>query len=140
MIIHTTTSFLHDSLHITLLFFFLLNRRPRKSLLFPSTMFFFFFLMIRRPPTSTLFPYTTLFRSGHHACRVVIAFDPGEFARGIGLFAHGLGDVLRASDALLLGCVVLQFRDGLFDLLLPQLSQRIASQTDRKSTRLNSSH
>src|SRR2546429_1114521 len=55
---------------------------------------------------------------------VVIAFDPGEFARGIGLFAHGLGDVLRASDALLLGCVVLQFRDGLFDLLLPQLSDR----------------
>src|SRR3712207_8556249 len=25
-----------------------------------------FFLMIRRPPRSTLFPYTTLFRSGHH--------------------------------------------------------------------------
>src|SRR5215475_15244125 len=25
----------------------------------------FFFLMIRRPPRSTLFPYTTLFRSGH---------------------------------------------------------------------------
>src|SRR5256885_5577250 len=23
--------------------------------------------MIRRPPRSTLFPYTTLFRSGHHA-------------------------------------------------------------------------
>src|SRR2546430_13605903 len=28
---------------------------------------FFFFLMIRRPPRSTLFPYTTLFRSPHHA-------------------------------------------------------------------------
>src|SRR5260370_20231114 len=27
----------------------------------------FFFLMIRRPPRSTLFPYTTLFRSHHHA-------------------------------------------------------------------------
>src|SRR5258707_10441843 len=25
--------------------------------------FYFFFLMIRRPPRSTLFPYTTLFRS-----------------------------------------------------------------------------
>src|SRR5215510_6693700 len=25
----------------------------------------FFFLMIRRPPRSTLFPYTTLFRSAH---------------------------------------------------------------------------
>src|SRR5688572_32701326 len=29
----------------------------------------FFFLMTRRPPRSTLFPYTTLFRSGHHARR-----------------------------------------------------------------------
>src|SRR5256885_10544153 len=28
----------------------------------------FFFLMIRRPPRSTLFPYTTLFRSGCHSC------------------------------------------------------------------------
>src|SRR3712207_7545546 len=27
----------------------------------------FFFLMIRRPPRSTLFPYTTLFRSGSRA-------------------------------------------------------------------------
>src|SRR2546430_12597113 len=26
----------------------------------------FFFLMIRRPPRSTLFPYTTLFRSRHN--------------------------------------------------------------------------
>src|SRR2546425_5198207 len=28
----------------------------------------FFFLMIRRPPRSTLFPYTTLFRSVSTAC------------------------------------------------------------------------
>src|SRR2546423_15343375 len=27
----------------------------------------FFFLMIRRPPRSTLFPYTTLFRSDAHS-------------------------------------------------------------------------
>src|SRR3712207_7503515 len=27
----------------------------------------FFFLMIRRPPRSTLFPYTTLFRSGGYS-------------------------------------------------------------------------
>src|SRR2546430_12865872 len=32
--------------------------------LHPSLLFFF--LMIRRPPRSTLFPYTTLFRSGQH--------------------------------------------------------------------------
>src|SRR2546422_7422127 len=29
----------------------------------PSLSLLFFFLMIRRPPRSTLFPYTTLFRS-----------------------------------------------------------------------------
>src|SRR5260370_37637876 len=29
----------------------------------PPTSLLFFFLMIRRPPRSTLFPYTTLFRS-----------------------------------------------------------------------------
>src|SRR3712207_7638119 len=36
----------------------------------------FFFLMIRRPPRSTLFPYTTLFRSGHrheHVLEVAVA-------------------------------------------------------------------
>src|SRR5687767_15746033 len=30
-----------------------------------ATSVIFFFLMIRRPPRSTLFPYTTLFRSTH---------------------------------------------------------------------------
>src|SRR5258708_18992963 len=30
-----------------------------------SASLLFFFLMIRRPPRSTLFPYTTLFRSRH---------------------------------------------------------------------------
>src|SRR6266496_6492312 len=34
----------------------------------------FFFLMIRRPPRSTLFPYTTLFRSSD---QVVAEADPG---------------------------------------------------------------
>src|ERR1039457_5898491 len=33
----------------------------------PTPSILFFFLMIRRPPRSTLFPYTTLFRSGHAA-------------------------------------------------------------------------
>src|SRR2546422_8568497 len=38
---------------------FLIVSRTHNSLLF-------FFLMIRRPPRSTLFPYTTLFRSQKH--------------------------------------------------------------------------
>src|SRR2546421_1636861 len=32
----------------------------------------FFFLMIRRPPRSTLFPYTTLFRSGYRGVAGVV--------------------------------------------------------------------
>src|SRR6266481_9657371 len=39
------------------------------DLLLFVVIFLFFFLMIRRPPRSTLFPYTTLFRSLHHAAR-----------------------------------------------------------------------
>src|SRR2546425_9873579 len=56
----------------------MLQRQPRSSLYFSSILFFF--LMIRRPPRSTLFPYTTLFRSDrerrhvlrrdHHNCRL----------------------------------------------------------------------
>src|SRR3712207_9491333 len=34
------------------------------SFFIASASVLFFFLMIRRPPRSTLFPYTTLFRSG----------------------------------------------------------------------------
>src|SRR6266852_8986105 len=34
----------------------------------------FFFLMIRRPPRSTLFPYTTLFRSGWRLLDLLLSF------------------------------------------------------------------
>src|SRR2546427_7800897 len=80
----------------------------------PSSMsvspFFFFFLMIRRPPRSTLFPYTTLFRS----------------------------PVLKAEShrAALLGAVA----GGSPRLFLGTDSAPHARHTDRKSTRLNSSH
>src|SRR5260370_31096071 len=38
----------------------------------------FFFLMIRRPPRSTLFPYTTLFRS--EGCEPLLCEDTGTAA------------------------------------------------------------
>src|SRR5436309_11911536 len=42
----------------------------------------FFFLMIRRPPRSTLFPYTTLFRScGRRRCSRCSASSPSRSAR-----------------------------------------------------------
>src|SRR2546430_8173188 len=79
---------------------------------------FFFFLMIRRPPRSTLFPYTTLFRSG--------------LARGVG-----------QDDLVLVGEKTLELAAHLAVLRRTArcaASSRVFSPTDRKSTRLNSSH
>src|SRR2546430_12846460 len=66
--------------------------------------------MIRRPPRSTLFPYTTLFRS--------------------------LIGALRAADV---NGVARRLQPFLDDATLPEISDSVAS-SDRKSTRLNSSH
>src|SRR2546430_7041330 len=73
-------------------------------------MYIFFFLMIRRPPRSTLFPYTTLFRSALALARLL--------ASAFGGLLFGV----RATDPTTFVFVA---------LLLS---------TDRKSTRLNSSH
>src|SRR5256885_8781551 len=68
--------------------------------------------MIRRPPRSTLFPYTTLFRS---------VFDPFFNVREALRFQSGYFGVRNNDDWI--------------DELLHSLGL-----TDRKSTRLNSSH
>src|SRR3712207_8640712 len=68
--------------------------------------------MIRRPPRSTLFPYTTLFRSTAH---------PGSV----------MGEVTRSMAAPQWGRRR-RFRGGEYP--------RAAVSSDRKSTRLNSSH
>src|SRR5256885_5937386 len=83
--------------------------------------------MIRRPPRSPLFPYTTLFRSVHAACR--------EFIKG--------------ERAMLLYCTPsparqLPARSAMSTItpLQVQVTRHIRSspEADRKSTRLNSSH
>src|SRR5688572_32629730 len=76
-----------------------------------------FFLMIRRPPRSTLFPYTTLFRSQSAPATAL--------AEGV-VFTGGWDGILRAvaND----GAVVWTY------------DTKRSYQTDRKSTRLNSSH
>src|SRR5207248_10940876 len=72
--------------------------------------FYFFFLMIRRPPRSTLFPYTTLFRSG--ICEPAPPYrDPGQRRPFRGLVCRPTGK-----------------------------TRREIRHSDRKSTRLNSSH
>src|SRR5688572_32565939 len=69
--------------------------------------------MLRRPPRSTLFPYTTLFRSRIESV-VVDCADCERLAR---FWSEALGwRITKASD------------------------QKRARRSDRKSTRLNSSH
>src|SRR5438132_7626169 len=72
----------------------------------------FFFLMLRRPPRSTLFPYTTLFRSG------IIVPLAGAFS-----------SPASASTNPVLATGKLDYHP-----------EEIVDITDRKSTRLNSSH
>src|SRR5256885_12646874 len=77
---------------------------------------FFFFLMIRRPPRSTLFPYTTLFRSIRPAME--------EVENTLGKRHHD--------------CKIIEEKQtGTSDV---QQHAAQISLTDRKSTRLNSSH
>src|SRR2546426_4476257 len=74
--------------------------------------------MIRRPPRSTLFPYTTLFRSVRDGRPGEgLAAPPIDRGARIGR-NHGGGSGARHAEVLL----------------------HAAPRTDRKSTRLNSSH
>src|SRR5436309_7782818 len=80
----------------------------------------FFFLSMRRPPRSTLFPYTTLFRSpeGNGAeCGAVAT----QFIQGGGMTMAKMGKDLRHSHS-------------------TSLDKLRCHRSDRKSTRLNSSH
>src|SRR5688572_32119423 len=90
-------------------------------------MFYLFFFMIRRPPRSTLFPYTTLFRSGR-----------AQLARVRGAERSAQRRICDApTEAFVrqrrLRATRVRQRRG-----VRQRLQRCA--TDRKSTRLNSSH
>src|SRR2546429_5051774 len=75
--------------------------------------------MIRRPPRSTLFPYTTLFRS---PAILHLSMNAAHGGGSLLKLLSEYGELLPQVGDLLLKC-----RDFLFH-------------TDRKSTRLNSSH
>src|SRR2546426_5689537 len=76
--------------------------------------------MIRRPPRSTLFPYTTLFRSLRDTARYLVKSGAMKTAVGHKCSARNAGIAERTPKAL--------------------ASYEAAHTTDRKSTRLNSSH
>src|SRR3712207_7920668 len=84
--------------------------------------------MIRRPPRSTLFPYTTLFRSiGGRVVRAVEALPDHEITRihvAVAVVIARLGR-RQNGDELVLRCEAVIGHVG---------------ESDRKSTRLNSSH
>src|SRR5689334_24642799 len=82
--------------------------------------------MIRRPPRSTLFPYTTLFRSLLDGMKAKKPTGPWT----IELFS-GSPDDNNAGV----------FFNGAMDVLKPLIDKgEVVVGSDRKSTRLNSSH
>src|SRR2546430_13255919 len=89
--------------------------------------------MIRRPPRSTLFPYPTLFRSVRAELR-----GPADAIRlGIGMVHQHfmLVPTLTVAENVVLGNE--PRRGPLFDV---EAACHAVEETDRKSTRLNSSH
>src|SRR2546430_9742556 len=84
--------------------------------------------MIRRPPRSTLFPYTTLFRSLYAAEGI------DGFSRMRGMFAIAIWDAPRRR------LVLARDRAGKKPLYYLRKNGELIFASDRKSTRLNSSH
>src|SRR5258708_22971126 len=87
--------------------------------------------MIRRPPRSTLFPYTTLFRSA--------IFHTGHSGIGSGMRCGG-GLRLAYSNPMHLDDVAIDFPDMQIVMAHPSFPWQDEALSDRKSTRLNSSH
>src|SRR3712207_7984942 len=81
--------------------------------------------MIRRPPRSTLFPYTTLFRSSRHGTKRYFV-TAANYAAQVGILPGWP--------------MILSMRDRRQALLALAAAGVMFGLTDRKSTRLNSSH
>src|SRR5439155_11608950 len=92
-------------------------------------MYIFFFSLKRQPTKSTLFPYTTLFRSAEYAIESVVLYNRTEedLGKRLGVFTLIVLDKDRK--------VVFERQK------LPAPDAKITTlRSDRKSTRLNSSH
>src|SRR5205807_6701673 len=88
--------------------------------------FIFFFLLIRPPPNSTLFPYTTLFRSTNSS---LIGIDLVILKGQTKLTKQRKVTYMRKTSATMRSAYMVKCETKSF-----------VSNTDRKSTRLNSSH
>src|SRR3712207_8734504 len=87
--------------------------------------------MIRRPPRSTLFPYTTLFRSWYGGVPLITGL-PETAAEA---------QVEKSTEEEIKKFVFDELEQAIPMLnIKPSQKGRIARGTDRKSTRLNSSH
>src|SRR5256884_8046208 len=95
--------------------------------------------MIRRPPRSTLFPYTTLFRSSANPGVVPAITDLGVGSPAFSLTKEGTGTLILTSASAYRGGTTVN--RGVLNIQNSNaLGQGGATTTDRKSTRLNSSH
>src|SRR5258708_35514069 len=95
--------------------------------------------MIRRPPRSTLFPYTTLFRS---LCRPQAGRMVARLTRLLGPAHVGLAED-TVQEAMLRALRTWPYEgvpDNAAGWLYRVLGEPDVGGTDRKSTRLNSSH
>src|SRR3546814_16614237 len=108
---------------------------------------FFFFLMLRRPPrstrTDTRFPYTTLFRSFEERLRLLEGAEAClSTASGMGAVFASLMAQLKAGDRVVASRALFGSCQYIIAELLPRfgIESRLIDGTDRKSTRLNSSH
>src|SRR5699024_12569734 len=93
------------------------------------SLFLFLFLLSRTSTTSTLFPYTTLFRS-------ILALGYSSGQRLVWVQQHIPYLQSCPVGRIALDQIIITQRV----ILSEELIQRIPSQGDRKSTRLNSSH
>src|SRR3712207_9033293 len=95
--------------------------------------------MVRRPPRSTLFPYTTLFRSFVHSALSTVSALAKSFDI---VHYHALGPgLLTPLPSYLSRARVVQTIHGLDNERAKWgIGARAILTSDRKSTRLNSSH
>src|SRR5690606_41914786 len=95
---------------------------------------YFFVLLRRRQPRSTLFPYTTLFRSKMRKKKAVAVTYTGDGGTSQGDFYEGINFAgVYNTPAIFI------VQNNRFAISTP-VELQTKAKTDRKSTRLNSSH